>query len=224
MRLLIASLSLLVLVAAAPAPDPLLEKVIAGARAVTPATTSFERTARTTSKDESGATETRVRVDRWDGAKLVPVSIDGKPPTPAQVAEIEKNTAGRPVPGYHRVAEFLKNGAVRVSDPQGRTVYRVTGLPKGTVNIGKDISANLVGEAIVDTSGPQPYVSRLRVYLPKPLSFFMVAKLDAYEQINEYRLGTGGKPALFKALQAMSGAQFGKSGSTRTESSYNALR
>jgi hypothetical protein len=224
MRLLIASLSFLLLVAAAPAPDPLLEKVIAGARAVTPATTAFERTARTTSKDEKGATETRVRVDRWDGNQLVPVSIDGKPPTPEQLAEVKKATAGRPVPGYHRVADFLKNGAVRVPDPQGRTVYRVTGLPKGTVNIGKDISANLVGEAVVDTSGSQPYVSRLRVYLPKPLSFFMVAKLDAYEQINEYRLGPGGKPALFKALQAMSGAQFGKAGSTRTEATYNALR
>ncbi len=224
MRLILASLSMLLLVAAAPAPDPLLEKVIAGARAVTPATTAFERTARTVSKDEKGATETRVRVDRWDGNQLVPVSIDGKPPTAEQLAEMQKATAGRPVPGYHRVADFLKNGAVRVPDPQGRTVYRVTGLPKGTVNIGKDISSNLVGEAVVDTSGPQPYVSRLRVYLPKPLSFFMVAKLDAYEQINEYRLGPSGKPALFKALQAMSGAQFGKAGSTRTEATYNALR
>jgi hypothetical protein len=224
MRLPIAPLALVLLVAAAPAPDPLLDKVIAGARAVTPTTIAFERTARTTSKDDKGNGETRVRVDRWDGAQLTPVSIDGKPPTPAQLAEIQKATAGRPVPGYHRVADFLKNGAVRVPDPQGRTVYRVTGLPKGTVNIGKDISANLVGEAVVDTSGPQPYVSRLRVYLPKPLSFFMVAKLDAYEQINEYRLGPGGKPSLFKALQSMSGAQFGKSGSTRTEATYNALR
>lgn len=224
MRWIFSLFAIMFSVAAVAAPDPVLERVIAGAKAVPPAATAFERTARTTSKDETGATETRVRVDRWDGAQLTPVSIDGKPPTPAQFAEIQKATAGRPVPGYHRVADFLKNGAVRVPDPQGRTVYRVTGLPKGTVNIGKDISASLVGEAVVDTSGPQPYVSRLRVYLPKPLSFFMVAKLDAYEQINEYRLGPGGKPALFKALQAMSGAQFGKSGSTRTEATYNALR
>jgi hypothetical protein len=223
MRPLIACLAVPLLVAAAPAPDPLLDKVLAGARAVSPATTSFERTARTTSKDEKGASETRVRVDRWDGTKLVPVSIDGKPPTAAELAEIQKATAGRPVPGYHRIADILKGGAVRVADPQGRTVYRVTGLPKGTINIGKDISANLIAEAVVDTSGPQPYVSRLRTYLPKPLSFFMVAKLDAYEQINEYRLGPGGKPMLIKALQAMSGAQFGKAGSTRTEATYTAL-
>ena len=224
MRLLIAFLALIALTGAAPPPDPLLEKIIAGSRAMVPSAMAFERTVRTISKDENGAAETRVRVDRWDGQQLTPVSIDGKPPTAAQIAEIEKASAGRPIPGYHRLADFLKNGAVRISDPQGRIVYRVNGLPKGSVNIGKDISADLVAEAIVDSSGAQPYVSRLRVYLPKPLSFFMVAKLDAFEQVNDYRPGPGGKPALAKGLQTMSGAQFGKAGSTRTESSYNSLR
>jgi hypothetical protein len=224
MRLLIAFLALTVLTGAAPPPDPLLDKVIAGARAIVPSATTFERTVRTTSQDENGVAETRTRVDRWDGRQLTPVSIDGKPATAAQIAEIQKASAGRPIPGYHRLAEFLKNGAVRINDPQGRIVYRINGLPKGSVNIGKDISADLVGEAIVDTSSSQPYVSRLRVYLPKPLSFFMVAKLDAFELVNDYRPGPGGKPALAKGLQTMSGAQFGKAGSTRTESNYNSLR
>lgn len=214
----------LLLIAAAPAPDPLLEKVIAGARAVPPATIAFERTLRSTGTEDKGAPETHVRTERWDGQTIVPLTIDGKPATAAQVADAQKASKGKPVPGYHRLADFLKGGAVRTTDAQGRTVYRIAGLPKGSINIGKDISADLVGEALVDTSGPQPYVSRLRVYLPKPLSFFMVAKLDAFEIINEYRPGPGGKPALVKGQQSMTGAQFGKSGTTRTETSYTIVR
>ena len=212
------------LIAAGAAPDPFLEKIVAGARAVSPATTAFERTLHSTGTEEKGAPETHVRTDRWDGQSLVPLTIDGKPATAEQVAEPQKAGKGKPIPGYHRLADFLKGGAVRTADAQGRTVYRIVGLPKGTINIGKDISADLVGEALVDTSGAQPYVSRLRVYLPKPLSFFMVAKLDAFEIINEYRLGPGGKPALIKGLQSMTGTQFGKSGTTRTETSYTILR
>lgn len=210
--------------AAMAAPDPLLEKLIAGARAVPASSISFERTAKAVSQEKDAAAETRTRLDRWDGKQLVPVAINGKPPTPAELAEIKKATAGRPVAGYHRLADFLKGTAVRISDPQGRTVYRVTGLPKGSINVGKDISGELVGEAIVDTSGPQPFVSRFRAYLPKPLSFFMVAKLDSFEFVNEYRIGPGGRPALVRQIQAMTGSQMGKAGTTRTESIYTPLR
>jgi hypothetical protein len=217
-------LPLLLAVAAAPAPDPLLQKLVAGARAVPAASQPFERVVRTTSQEKDDAPVTWTRTDRWDGKALTPLAINGKPPTPEQVAEITKASAGRPVPGYHRVADFLKGGAVRVADPQGRTVYRIDGLPKGSVNVGKDISGNLVGEATVDASGPQPYVSRLRVFLPKPLSFFMVAKLDNFEQVNEYRLGSDGRPVQVRSVQSMSGAQFGKVGSTRSEATYTAGR
>ena len=223
MRIVLAFLALLLL-AAAPAPDRLLETIVAAARAADPATTAFERTARTTASEADSSPETHVRTDRWNGQTLVPLTVDGKPASAAQVAEQQNATKGRPVPGYHRLADFLKGGAARTIDAQGRTVYRITGFPKGTINIGKDISADLVGEALVDSSGPQPYVSRLRIYLPKPLSFFMVAKLDAFEIVNEYRPGPGGRPALAKGVQSMTGAQFGKSGTTRTEASYTVLR
>ena len=54
----------LLLIAAAPAPDPLLERIVAGARAVSPAATAFERTMRSTGTEEKGAPETHVRTDR----------------------------------------------------------------------------------------------------------------------------------------------------------------
>ncbi|MBC7505587.1 MAG: hypothetical protein H7267_07690 [Sandarakinorhabdus sp.] len=224
MRSALAALSLLLTIAAARPPDPLLATIIAGARAAAPATTAFERTSRTTATEEKGAPETHVRVDRWDGKMLVPLTIDGKPASADQIAEVQKAAKGRPVAGYHRLADFLQGGAVRGTDAQGHTIYRIAGLPKGTINVGKDISADLVGEASIDTSTSQPFVWRLRVYLPKPLSFFMVAKLDAFEIINDYRPGPGGKPALVKGVQSMTGAQFGKSGTTRTETSYTILK
>ncbi len=221
---MIVPLALLLAVAAAPAPDPLLQKIVAGARAVPPATQPFERTVRTISQEKDAAAVTRTRTDRWDGKALTPLTIDGKPPTPQEAAEISKASAGRPVPGYHRIADFLKGGAVRVADAQGRTVYRIVGLPKGSVNVGKDISGELVGEAIVDARGTQPYVSQLRVFLPKPLSFFMVAKLDSFEQVNDYRLGSDGRPVQVRSVQSMAGAQFGKAGTTRSEATYTAGR
>jgi hypothetical protein len=224
MRLSLFVAALLFATAAASPPDPVLDRIIADAKAAAPATMAFERTTKTTSQDEGAAAETKVRTDRWDGRQLALISTNGKPASPAEIAEYRKATTGRPIPGYHRLADFLKAGAARIPDAQGRTVYRITGLPKGSINVGKDISGDLVADAIVDASGAQPYISRLRVFLPKPLSFFMVAKLDAFEVVNEYRLGPAGRPALARSTQTLTGAQFGKAGTTRTEIAYTILR
>ncbi len=225
MKTILAALSLaaFVLVAAAPAPDALLDKVIAGARAVPIASVNFERTVRRTTTDKGSAPQTQVQVDRWDGKQLTVVSIDGKPPTAEQSAGIKKAQAGKPVAGYYRLADFLK-GARRVGDAQGRTVYRVDGLPKGSMDIGRDISADLVAEAVVETVGEQPYVSRLHIYLPKPLSFFMIAKLDSFDVVSDYHIGADGRPALLHQVQAFAGSQMGSSGQTRAESTYKPLR
>lgn len=217
-------LLMLMTIAAAPAPDLLLQQIVAGARAVPASSQPFERVVRITTQAKDAAAVTHTRTDRWDGSALTPLAIDGKPPTAQQIDEIAKASVGRPVPGYHRVADFLNGDTVRVADPQGRAVYRVNGLPKGSVNVGKDISRDLIGEAVVDTSGSQPYVSRFRIFLPKPLSFFMVAKLDSFEQVNDYRLGSDGRPFQVRSVQSMSGAQFGKAGTTRSEATYIAGR
>jgi hypothetical protein len=207
---------------AAAAPDPLLAQIIAGARATPPV--PFERTSRIASQEKTGASETHVRVDRWDGRSFTLVSMDGKSPEPKAAADFRKAASARPVPGYHRIADLLQAGSVRHSDAQGRPLFKVTSLPKGSIQMGKDLSSNLVGEFTVDTSGSQPYVSRARFVLPKPVSFFLVAKLDSMEIINDYKLGSDGRPYLARVVQVMSGAQFGKQGSTRTETSYTLLR
>jgi hypothetical protein len=227
MRSLLAAFFLLLssaVVAAAPAPDPLLQQIIAGARAVPASAIAFERSVRDVSQDKGGETTTRTHVDRWDGQQAVLVSFDNKPPSPQIAADYSKQAAGKPVAGYYRIADFLGNGAQRVADPQGRIVYRATGLPKGSVDVGRDVSADMVAEAVIDTSGAQPFVSRLRLYLPKPLSFFMVARLDTLEIINDYRLGPAGRPTLMHQVRTLAGAQFGKAGQSRAETNYTPLR
>ncbi len=224
MRSISAGLCLVVLSAAAPAPDPLLDRIIAGARAVPADSIGFERSSRSIGQDEGKAPETNVRVDRWDGQQLTLVSVNGSPATPEKIAEQKKAFSGRPVPGYHRIAEFLKGGAHRLPDNQGRILYRIDKLPKGSINIGKDVSENLVADLLIDNSGNQPYVSRMHIFLPKPLSFFFVAKLDSFDVVNEYRPGPGGRPALLRTTQSLAGVQLGKSGNTRTESTFTPLK
>ncbi len=224
MRSIFAAVSLVLATPVAAAPDPLLTRIIAGARAASPDSIGFERTARTTSQDAGAAAQTSTRVERWDGHVLTPISIDGKPATADEVAKARKVFASRPVPGYHRIAAYLGNGARRIADPQGRTVYRIDSLPKDSITVGRDVSSDMAGEVFVETAGDQPYVSRLHLFLPKPVSFFMVAKLDALDVVYEYRPGPGGRPALVHTVQNMAGSQMGKAGTTRTDSTFTPLK
>jgi hypothetical protein len=205
---------------AAVARDALFERVLAGARAITPASIAYDRTSRETGQQAGAPPETHNRVERWDGRQLTVLSVDGRPPKPD---DIERARAAKFVSGYHRLADFLKDGATRIADPQGRIAYRIVGLPKGSIDVGRDISASLVADLVIDTSGPQPFVSRLHLTLPKPLSFFMVAKLDSFDTVFEYRIGPDGRPMLVRQIRSLAGAQFGKAGTSRVESSYTPL-
>ncbi|MFZ4688629.1 MAG: hypothetical protein ACOYLS_05280 [Polymorphobacter sp.] len=209
---------------AAPPADPLLQKIIAGARAVSPASIRYERTTRSTAREAGGGSESHVRVDRWDGKQMTRISVDGKPAAAEEVEKARKASAGRPVAGYHRVADFLAVGARRVGETGGMVTYRVDKLPKGSVDLGGDKSDKFVGEAIVDTTAAVPFVSRMRFFLPKPLSIMFIAKVEKFEVVNDYRIGADGRPAQVHQVQTMSGSQFGKTGETRSESTYTPLR
>jgi hypothetical protein len=204
---------------AAPA-DPVLQKIIAGAAAVPPASTSFERTTRVVERDESGAAETTVRVDRWDGKLLSLVSINGKPATAGEIADFRKAAAARPMAGYYRLATFVSAGARRTGEKPGQLLYRIDHMPKGSVDLNGDKSDKFSADLTVDTSGPVPVVSRLHIFLPKPFSIMFVAKVDKFDVVNDYAAGKDGRPALVHSVQQLAGAQFGKAGETRTEISY----
>lgn len=208
--------------AAPPALDPMLQKLIAGSRAVPAASVRFERTSKTTGRENGGAAETEVRIDRWDGRQLTRMSIDGRPATPAEIEKVRKATTK--VAGYHRIAEYLTAGARRTSEAPGQTVYHLDRLPKETINLSGDRSDKFIGDVTVDTSGAQPFVSRTHFYIAAPFSIMFIAKVDRFDVVNDYRIGSDGRPVLYRQVQSMAGAQFGKAGETRTESTYTPLR
>lgn len=209
---------------AAPAADPVLQKVIAGARAVPPSSISFERTSRLVAKDESGASETTVRVDRWNGKQLALISKDGAPASADDIARQAKAGKGRPVAGYYRIGDFLSGGARRISEKPGQIVYRVDRMPKGSIDLNGDKSDKFSADAVVDTSGAVPMVTRFHIFLPKPFSIMFIAKVDKFDIQNDYAIGKDGRPALARSVQQMAGAQFGKAGEQRTEITYSPLR
>jgi hypothetical protein len=209
---------------AAPVADPVLQKIVAGAGAVPPASIGFERTSRVVARDEKGTTETNVRVDRWDGKALTLLNINGKPPTAEEAADFRKAAASRPLAGYYRLGVFLSGGARRISEKPGQIIYRIDAMPKGSVDLNGDKSEKFSADAVVDTSGAVPVVSRLHIFLPKPFSIMFVAKVDKFDVQNDYAVGKDGRPALVRSVQQLAGAQFGKAGETRTEINYTPLR
>jgi hypothetical protein len=209
---------------AAPSTDPVLQKLVASARALPPATISFERNSKTIAREASGAAETSTRVDRWDGRTMQRISTDGRPATGEEIAQQAKASKGRPVPGYHRIGDFLSGGARRISEKPGQIVYRIDKLPKGSIDMNGDKSDKFAADLAVDTSGVAPVATRLHIFLPKPFSIMFVAKVDKFDTVNDYGIGRDGRPVLVRSVQQMAGAQFGKAGEQRTESVFTPLK
>jgi hypothetical protein len=209
--------------AATPA-DPVLQKLVAGARAVPPTSISFDRASKTGARDEKGKTETGSRVDRWDGRSMQRISTNGRPATPEEIADQVQASKGRPVPGYHRIGDYMAGGARRLSEKPGQIVYRIDKMPKGSIDLNGDRSDKFSADIAVDTSGVAPVATRVHIYAPKPFSIMFVAKVDKFDVVNDYGLGHDGRPALLRSVQQMAGAQFGKAGEQRTEAVYTPVK
>jgi hypothetical protein len=219
MRILLAAAAI-ALVAAAPAADPLQSKLIADAKLFPPSTLSFTRNV-TMTQTGDGKTEKSVRVDRWDGKQWTLVSVDGKPPSADEAAKFRKETAGRPVPGYYRLAGYLNAPASRGTDAQGNTVLKIAKLPSGSVDMAGDRSDKFGGEAVVATAGPTTYVKQLRVSAREPFRLMVVAKIDRFDIVNDYALGKAGRPVVVRSVQEYAGSRPGESGTVRNEVVYS---
>lgn len=201
---------------AASPPEQARDRVLAEARSITPATLSYDRTVTVTQADgKDKASQTRV--DRWDGRGWTLLSLDGKPPSADDVAKHRKASAAASVPGYHQLA--MLNGATATTDAQGRTVLRIATLPPGSViTSGKDVSEHFTGEAVV-APGARPYVQHLRLTARAPFRMMLVAKIERFVTVSDYRLD-GNIPRLVRQVADIRGSMMGKDGTQRVETIF----
>ncbi|QMW21541.1 hypothetical protein [Sandaracinobacteroides saxicola] len=177
--------------------DALLDQVLAGARVAKPQ--SFERTAVLVASNDKGST-TINRVQRFNaaapaGKQWTLVSENGAPPSAKATEEFTKSINKVPAPGYYRIATFLGAGAIRLADSGGKAVYRITKLPKGSVNGGGfDLSDRLSADLTVDPATAT--VTRTRIFLPKPTRIMLVAKLDKFDAVTDYAPVPGSAPRI----------------------------
>lgn len=162
---------------------------------------AFERQVRTEGQTMRGA-QPSVRVDRFDpGApadrQWTLVSVDGRKPDAAEIEAHRREVTAQPVPGFHRVATLLAGTPTRTEREGTRVRYRWAHLAPGALGMhGPDFSAQLSGEALVDTAGDRPRLMQVRVRADKPFTIMMMAKMHQFDAVSDYRPGAGGVPFL----------------------------
>ena len=212
------------LLAAAPAQaDALQDQVLAGMRRGGTADVAFSATTRIV---RTGAAASEI-VTRYDPAtrRWTVVRVDGRAPTAKETTQIVKAASSSPLPSHARLAEWFGAPATRVGQAGDSVTYRFAQLPAGTVKIGKrDMSADTVAEAIVNTHGGTPFVERLRFTSTKGFRMMLVAKVDRFALTSTYARLPDGRPFPVVSQVDMSGAIMGKSGTFATSTRYGDLR
>lgn len=207
---------------AAPArADPLQDQLVAGARAVRADGLAFRRTL---AIDRTGAAR-KLIVERFDPRRAAAdrwalLSVDGRAPTPKELADARKAKRG-PVPSYAELAKWIGAPATRTNGAPGYVVYRFARLPAGTVKIGShDASADVQAEALVNLGGRTPFVERVRLTSTKGFRMMLVASLKTMAVVSRYRLLPDGHPAPADAASDMTGSILGKAGRLQTNATY----
>ncbi|GGE04790.1 hypothetical protein GCM10011529_08920 [Polymorphobacter glacialis] len=200
--------------------DPVRNRIVADAGAMTPASLAFDRTTKSV-RTGGGTTTNTLKVERWDGHKWALVSINGRNPTGGERAEAEKLAAASPVPGYHRLAALLATATESVTDSQGRTVIKIPVLPAGTVRTdSSDISGHLKAEVVLSSRDDKPWAERVKVTAREPFKMNMLIKVLSFEQVSEYKLDADGRPRLDRQIADSAGTMFGFPGGEKSEITY----
>lgn len=204
--------------------DALQTRIVATARATPSArhafrrTLAFERTGAPRKTYVEQFDPSRAPAERWSL-----ISIDGRAPTPKEIATSRKANHG-PVPSYAQLAEWFGSPATR-SETNGGVLYRFARLPKGVFKIGShDASADTQVEALVNTAGTVPFVERVRMTSTKRFSVMLVASLRSIAVDQRYRLLGDGTVVPSDATSALTGAMMGKAGTLQTATSYSEYR
>lgn len=213
------------LLAAAPAgADPLQDRVLAGMKATDTGDVAFTQTTRM-EQTGSAAKEIVARYDPKAPARWTTVQVDGHAPTPKQSASFVKMASGSPLPGYARLARWFGAPATRVAEAPGRVTYRFAKLPGGVVKMGShDASADTIADVVINTSGQQPYVERVRFTSSTAFRMMLVAKIERYVLTATYAPLSDGRVFPTGTDSDITGSMMGKAGSIKTRSRYSEVR
>ncbi len=205
--------------------DALLDRLRASASLAGPP--AFERTLRL---ETNGETAPLVRVDRHDpalpdGERWSLLSIDGRSPGDKERDEWRKQVTSQQPPGYHRLHILLAGQPDSIRQEGPLRIYHWKALKPGALGMkGPDFSGRLSAEAILDTSGQEPALQRVRIYAAKPFSIMMVAKMRAFEATSDYKSGANGTPFLVRqTTRTDASIPFRGNGVIRSEARFRPL-
>lgn len=213
-------LSSVLLIAAAPVPTAVRDRLIADATALPPEQLAFDRT--TKSVRTGGGTTTRISlVERWDGKKWTLLSIAGAKPSAAERHDHERLARAAPVPGYHRLALLLAAATTVTTDGQGRQLWHIPMLPSGSVRTDSgDISDHLQADARLARRGDGYIVDQLRITAREPFKMNLLIKVSDFEQVIDYQPGSDGKPRLISQKSESKGTMFGFPGGEKAQVTF----
>ena len=225
MRRLVAPALLAAVLAAAPAQaDPLQDQLLAQMRRTDTGAVAFTATTRI---ERTGAAAREI-VTRYDpaapaGRRWRVLRYDGRAPTAKEAADVLKAANAGPLPSYARLARWFGAPATRVAQAADSVTYRFARLPAGALKIGShDASADTAAEAVVDTSGAVPLVSRVRLTSTQGFRMMLVARVDRYAFTSTYARLPDGRPFPAAVDAEIGGAMMGKGGTLVTRVRYDA--
>ena len=204
----------------------LQQRILAHAQSVSPDDYAFTRMIRSEARWNTKVLK-NVSVEKFDPtkpthARWTLVSVNGAPPSAAELRKYRKKAASRRVvPGYHRIANYFGAPETVVSGDGGKRVFRFASVPKGSVSIqGKDLSQLATAEAAVTEADGVPIVEQVRFTL-KPKRSMRLVGVDRYETTFRYRVGPGGKPLLTAATSDLFGSGLGRNATMHTATTYS---
>jgi len=209
--------------------DELKQRVLAQAQNLSPDDYAFTRTIQSEATF-IGKTAKAVSIEKFDptkpaDARWTLVSVDGAPPSAAELRKYREEAAKRRVvPGYHRIANYFGAPATISSEAGGKRVLRFASLPKGSVSIKEtDLSHLATAEASVAEADGRPFVEQVSFILQPKRAHI----IDQYETTFRYRIGAEGKPFLIATTSDLLGSGLGLEATmhtTTTYSDYQAVR
>lgn len=202
--------------------DELQNQLLGAARATRADGYAFRRTLTI----ERTGVPRKIFVEQFDprravGARWSLVTVDGRAPTPKELAQSAKARRG-PVPSYLELADWIAAPATRSSGAPGYAVYRYARLPAGVLKINKhDASADTRAEVLVNLGGRAPFVERVRLTSTKGFRMMLVASVQSMTIDGRYRLLADGQPVPAGTVSDIAGSLMGKAGQLRTTASYS---